>query len=116
MLVKKEVSGLHKQEVITNFSDLCVVMQNSIVTRYREYDNYQHCYYSIENSLAFLVTEPNGEKYINLRNGKTGVAEHTIKMEPDFEVAVVEYTYPSIKVVIRFKSKYEYHILLRKIE
>lgn len=110
------MSGVHKQEIITNFNDLCAVMQNSVVTRYCECDNYGHCYYMLENALAFIGTESNGNKYINLRNGKTGAAEHTLKFEKDFEMAVVEYSYPSIKINVHFKSKYEYHILLRKIE
>ena len=107
---------MHRQEVITNFNDLCAIMQNSVVTRYREFDNYEHCYYSLENALAFVATGANGEKFVNLRNGKTGVAEHTIKYEKDYEMAIVEYTYPSIKINMHFKSKYEYQILLRKIE
>jgi hypothetical protein len=89
-------------------------LRNSIIKKYGEFDHEGHCYFTVENVLPFVNVRSDGRMIINFRDGKTGELVHILTEEKDFEVGECEFEPPYINIVLHFRSRYKYVIIVQK--
>lgn len=89
-----------------NYDYLFLLLEDSFIVRFSEYDNKNHCFIDSENCVPLFINK-NGQKEVRIRELKNGTVVQTLKEKPgDFKYGTFHHHGLQGKITLHYKSGY----------